>query len=141
MEERLLLFTVHGTGYAFELQEVAEVMEPLESYPIPKAPPHFVGLINFHGALTALVDLRLYLGQGRQAHNQGKVLVLDPRLAGLALWVDGVQSVVPASTVLARSAGDGGLWDEVLETAQGAYRLIRAGTLLDSLEEGLAGSA
>ncbi|GFO69413.1 hypothetical protein GMLC_29920 [Geomonas limicola] len=141
MEERLLLFTVRGEGYAFELQEVAEVMEPSESYPIPKAPVHFVGLINFHGALTALVDLGLYLGKGRQARSQGKFLVLDPRLAGLALWVDGVESVVPASTILARSAGDGALCTERLETAQGNYRLVKVETLLQALEQGLAGAA
>ena len=137
MEERLLLFTLAGQGFAFDLQEVAEVMEPQASFPIPRAPAHFVGLINFHGALTALVDLGLFLGKGSRRPGQGKVLVLDTRLAGLALWVDGVASVVAGSTVVARTPGVDQLTAELLETGQGSFRLLRVEELLGALEMGL----
>lgn len=141
MEQRLILFTLGGEGYAFELQEVAEVMEPPESYPIPKAPAHFVGLINFHGALTALVDLGLFLGKGGRARQQGKVLVLDPRLASLALSVDGVSSVVAGSTVLSRAEGNAPLVDAELVTEHGKFRLLKVEPLVSALEAGLSGSA
>ena len=137
MEERLLLFTLAGQGFAFDLQEVAEVMEPPASYPIPRAPGHFVGLINFHGSLTALLDLGLYLGYGRRTQSQGKVLVLDTRLASLALWVDGVTSVVSWETVTGRTPGEDALTAELLETEAGNFRLLRAEAILDALEEEL----
>ena len=62
MEERFLLFKAAGEGFAFRLQEISEVMEPQPVFPIPRAPGHFLGLINFHGTLSALVDLPLFLG-------------------------------------------------------------------------------
>ena len=137
MEERLLLFTLAGQGFALDLQEVAEVMEPPTSFPIPRAPAHFVGLINFHGTLTALVDLGLYLGFSRRPPSQGKVLVLDTRLASLALWVDVVSAVVAGSTVSSRTPGPDDLTAELLETGQGSVRLLRVEALLDALEQGL----
>jgi purine-binding chemotaxis protein CheW len=137
MEERLLLFTLAGQGFALDLQEVAEVMEPPTSYPIPRAPAHFVGLMNFHGNLTALIDLGLYLGFNRRPIAQGKVLVLDTRLASLALWVDGVSAVVAGSTVTGRTPGTDDLTAEFLETGQGSVRLLRVEVLLDALEQGL----
>jgi purine-binding chemotaxis protein CheW len=137
MEERLLLFTLAGQRFAFDLQEVAEVMEPPASYPFPRAPDHFVGLMNFHGTLTALVDLGLYLGGSRRPPAQGKVLVLDTRLASLALWVDGVSAVVAGSTVSARKPGEDDLTSELLETANGSVRLLQVEALLHALEQGL----
>lgn len=136
MEERLLLFTVAGQGFALNLQEVAEVMEPPASFPIPRAPGHFVGLINFHGTLTALVDFGLYTGRGSRRPGQGKVLVLDTRLASLALWVDAVSSVVAGATLPCREPGDDPLTAELLETGHGTMRLLRVEALLSALEQG-----
>ena len=137
MPERLLLFTLAGRGFALDLQEVAEVMEPPPSFPIPRAPGHFVGLINFHGALTALVDLGLFLQIGRHTPGQGKVLALDPRLASLALWVDGVTAVVACDTVSARAPVEDDPAGQLLETEHGTVRLLRAEDLVCALEQGL----
>jgi purine-binding chemotaxis protein CheW len=137
MEERLLLFTLKGEGFALNLQEVAEVMEPPASFPIPRAPGHFIGLINFHGTLTALLDLAHFTGRGSRSATQGKVLVLDTRLASLALWVEGVTSVVAGSALLSREPGDDPLTAELLETETGVARLLRVEALLSALEQGL----
>lgn len=138
MEERLLLFTLAGEGFALNLQEVAEVMEPPPSYPIPKVPGYFAGLINFHGTLTALVDLGLYLGGGRRTRGQEKVLVLDTRIASLALLVDAVACVIPASSVLSRTPGEDELTAEIVDTAQGKFRLFKVEPLVSALERELA---
>ena len=135
-EERFLLFRAAGQGFAFSLQEVAEVMEPQESFAIPRAPQHFAGLINFHGAPTALVDLGLYLG-GAALSVPGKVLVLDTRHAGLALQVEGVHAIISAEAVLDHSPGEDPLTAARLETEQGIFRLLRLDTLIMALEQGL----
>jgi purine-binding chemotaxis protein CheW len=135
-EQRFLLFRAAGEGFAFSLQEVAEVMEPQESFPIPRAPQHFAGLINFHGAPTALVDLARYLGW-ETSEAPGKVLVLDSRLAALALQVEGVHAIVGEEAVLERAPGEDPLTAERLETEQGRFRLLRLDRLLMALEQGL----
>src|SRR6185369_2605864 len=137
MEERLLLFTVAGERFALNLQEVAEVMEPPASYPVPRVPGHFVGLINFHGALTALVDLALYTGRGSRRPGRGKVLVLDPHLAGLALWVEEVGLVLAGAAILSREPGQDPLTAELLQTESGRVRLLGVEALLFALEREL----
>lgn len=136
-EERFLLFGSAGEGFAFRLHEVSEVMEPQASHAIPGAPSHFMGLINFHGALTALVDLALYLGHENCPATHGKVLVLDTRIASLALSVDGVRSIVGREAIFAESPGDDPLTEARLETEHGTVRLLRLDALLCGLEQGL----
>ena len=136
MPERFLLFSAAGERFAFNLQEISEVMEPQPPFPIPRAPRHFMGLINFHGTLTALVDLGLYLGRDSRVP-AGKVLVLDTKQAHLALSVDGVTSIVPREAIIGESPGEDPLTFALLETECGTSRLLRLDTLVFGLEQGL----
>ena len=136
MEERFLLFKAGGAGYACRLQEVSEVMEPQPSYPLPGAPPHFLGLINFHGALAALVDLPCYLQRG-VLKGGGALLVMDSRRSALALRVDAVAGIVPAGAVAGEPQQEGDPPGEFLETELGQFRLLRLDALLSGLEQGL----
>lgn len=132
-EERFLLFRAGGSPYALSLQEVSEVMEPQPSFPIPAAPSHFVGLINVHGALTALVDLAGYLGAPTRV-GPGKVLVLDTRRSALALGVDGVSAIVTRPPV---PEGEEPQPEDELATPQGTFRRLKLDALLAGLEQGL----
>ena len=135
--ERLLLFSAAGREFACNLQEIAEVMEPRACYPFAGAPPHYLGLINFHGTLTALVDLALYLGCPSRPV-PGKLLVLDTKLAHLALRVDVVSAIISAETITGEAPGDDPLTAALLETpSQGEVRLLRLEALLCGLEQGL----
>ena len=136
MEERFLLFRAAGEGFAFNLQDICEVMEPQASSPIHGAPPHFTGLVNFHGTLTTLVDLGLYLGDG--AGETEKVLVLDTRLAHLALSVEGVTAIVNREAIFDEYPGNDPLTVSQLSTPYGTVRLICVEALLTGLEEGLS---
>ena len=136
MEERFLLFRAGGEGYACRLQEVSEVMEPQPSYPLPGAPPHFLGLINFHGALTALVDFPAYLKK-RGVSRSGAVLVMDSGRSALALQVDAVAGIVPAGAVTEEPQEEGDASAPLLTTEQGRFRLLRLDALLADLEQGL----
>ncbi|MBU5614304.1 chemotaxis protein CheW [Geomonas azotofigens] len=134
--QRLLLFSVARELFALNLQEVCEVMEPQQCYPVAGAPPHYLGLINFHGNLTALVDLAGYL-RLKSRPLPGKLLVIDTRLAHLALKVDAVGSILDASSITGASSHDDPLTEALLETPQGNVRLLRLETLLSGLEQEL----
>lgn len=133
--ERLILFSAGGRDFALDLQQVCEVMEPQQSYPVAGAPPHYLGLINFHGNMTALVDLPAYLGLA--GRSPGKLLVLDTKLAQLALRVDAVRSIVGQDAVLETAQAEEPLVAATLSTAQGSAALIGVEALLSGLEEGL----
>lgn len=54
----LLAFRVCGLAYALLIADVVEVAAMVEIIPLPDAPPGVLGLINRHGELLPLLDLR-----------------------------------------------------------------------------------
>lgn len=136
MQERFLLFSAAGEKLALKLQEIAEVMEPQETFPVPRVPSHFSGVMNFHGTLTAEVDLSLYFGrEGRT--RAGKVLVLEVKGAHLALRVDAVGSIIPREAIVEESPGEDALTSSLIRTEQGTFRLLQLESLIFALEQGL----
>lgn len=97
-EHKYLIFTLHGKRYAFDLVQVAEVIEPPPTWPIPGAPSCYSGAMNFHGAIVAVMDLAAFLGiSGDQCLE--KVVVLNAGIAALAFLVERVERIVPADQV------------------------------------------
>jgi purine-binding chemotaxis protein CheW len=91
---KYLIFTLSGRRYAFDLDQVAEVVEQPATWPIPLAPPCYHGAINFHGTIVAVMDLAMFLGlTGGQ--NTENVIVLDTRIAALAFSVESIIRITP----------------------------------------------
>ena len=130
---RFLVFKLQGTDFALNLSDVAEVVEPPPVFPVPRAPRHLLGVMNFHGALVSILDLANFQNLGFFAPG-GKVLVLDSRLASLALWVDGVSAVISEESIRNRRAGDNGIIAERLHTDSGEINLLSLDWLLLRLE-------
>ncbi len=132
---RYLVFVQRGALYALDLQDVAEVVEPPPTFPIPRAPAHFIGVMNFHGNLTTVLDLANLQDRGKFS-TEGKVLVLDGRLANLAIWVDGVSAIIPAEAVQREPADeDDGLTAALLCSGADKIRLLALDRLLRRVEE------
>jgi len=89
-----LIFTLSGKRYAFDLTQVAEVIENPAVWPIPLAPASYPGAINFHGTIVAVLDLALFIGHP-QGNGTGKVIVLDTRIAALAISVESIIRITP----------------------------------------------
>lgn len=136
MSDRFLLFRAAGTGFALPLKQVAEVRELPCLYPVPRLPEHLLGVMNSHGNLTALLDLNRFLGGGGVA-GEGKVLVLDEKLAALALWVDEVMAIVPAEAVSEPFAEEGPYCAERMDTEFGSVGLLKVEELLETVERQL----
>ena len=58
---RFLEFTLGSEDYAIPLLSVREVISVPETTPIPKAPTHFLGIMNLRGQVISVVDLRTKL--------------------------------------------------------------------------------
>ena len=95
---KYLVFTLKDRRYAVDLALVAEVEEPPTLWPIPGAPACYPGAMNFHGTIVAVMDLAAFFGHPA-ALVPGKVVVLAPGVASLALLVEQVESIVPADQV------------------------------------------
>ncbi|MBI5655797.1 MAG: chemotaxis protein CheW [Geobacter sp.] len=130
---RLVLFRLAGRRCAFDLAEVAEVTELPAVYPVPLAPPSFKGVMNCHGRLVSLLDLGGYLGL-ESSREGGKVLVLDRRIADLALWVDEVERIIPVAEVLSEREGEEVHIKQLLTIHDGEVPLLSALDLVEKLD-------
>lgn len=138
--QRYLLFTIAGLTYAIDLQQVAEVVEPPPLSPIPRAPACYIGAMNSHGSIKAVLDLTRVVTTGTCTRSGGKVLVLEDRVAGLALQVDGVQSITSGEALDRQPAGDDLPWcDWLLTDGISDIRLLAVEKLLQRLEATING--
>lgn len=140
-EQKYLIFTLQGRRYAFDLAQVAEVGEPLPTWPIPGAPPCYSGAMNFHGAIVAVMDLAAFLGLSGN-HCLGKVVVLNSGIAALAFLVEQVERIVPADQVQDDNQVqqiDTGISSRTLTLANGVALLLDAVELTREATERIAG--
>jgi purine-binding chemotaxis protein CheW len=134
--QRLLVFHVCGKRYALDLQDVAEVLAPLVAFPVPWAPGFVKGAINFHGNLVTLLDLAEFMKIGAM-DGEGTILVLDKRVANLALQIDGVENILLADAVLEEDESSDPMVEKLLIMADGEIRMLAVEKLLESIEETL----
>ena len=91
---KYLIFTLSGRRYAFDLAQVAEVVERPATCPIPLAPTCYHGAMNFHGTIVAVMDLAALLGLPGE-HDAEHTIVLDARIAALAFSVETIIRITP----------------------------------------------
>jgi purine-binding chemotaxis protein CheW len=90
---KYLIFTLAGRRFAFDLAQVAEVVEQPVTWPIPLAPSCYRGAMNFHGTIVAVMDLGEFFGLPA-IQGTGHVIVLDIRLASLAFVAESILRIV-----------------------------------------------
>lgn len=90
---RFLIFTLRGDRYAMNVSDLSEVMETPPTFPIPKAPMTFLGVMNFHGTPTPVLDLASFL-HGDTPKSSGRILILDHKIGSLALRIDTVERII-----------------------------------------------
>lgn len=90
---RFLIFTLRGDRFAMNASDLSEVMEPPPTFPIPKAPKTFLGIMNFHGSPIPILDLASFL-YGDPPKSTGRILILDHKIGSLALRIDTVERII-----------------------------------------------
>lgn len=132
--DRFLIVTFRGERLALPLDEIAEVRETFRTFPIPKAPAHYLGAMNSHGSPTPVLDLAAFL-HGDSPRSDGTLLLLDHRIGTLALRIDRVERIIHA-VPSAEKAGNG---DEKTERTipfnEEAIRLLDLERLVTRLED------
>jgi purine-binding chemotaxis protein CheW len=133
---RLILFTVRENRYALNLQDVAEVLNPPVTFPVPWTPAYLSGAMNFHGSLVAVLDLAMFMNIGTMAPD-GNILVLDRSIANLALGVDRVENIVPVDDVLEEDESDDPIVDKLLIMADGEVSKLAVAMLLERVDRAM----
>lgn len=91
-QNKYLLFTLHGSLYALDLQQIAEVGDIPTLYPIPLVPACYSGSFNYHGTIVAALNPSTLMGE-TSSTPPGKIIVIRREIAALALLVDEVASI------------------------------------------------
>ncbi|NCN26798.1 purine-binding chemotaxis protein CheW [bacterium] len=74
--DKYLEFALGSEFFALPLLMVREVIPLPETTPIPKAPAHFVGIMNLRGQVISIIDLRAKLKTKSKIGNEEEAVVI-----------------------------------------------------------------
>ena len=96
---QLLSFDLSGSPYALPVERVREIVRLRTVTPVPRVPPHVLGVISLRGEIVQVIDLRVRLGLAAERPGpRARILVVhgeDDRIGGLL--VDAVTEVLSVS--------------------------------------------
>ncbi len=95
---RFIEFSLGAEDYAIPLLMVREVISVPETTPIPKSPPHFLGIMNLRGQVISVVDLRIKLQVEARAIREEAVIIVDIGGMNIGVVVDSINKVLAFSS-------------------------------------------
>jgi purine-binding chemotaxis protein CheW len=80
--------------YGVELSDVTEVLPPVHATLVPGAPAVFAGVINVHGEIRPVIDLRRLLGlEAAPSGDLARVILLCKDSREMGLQIDSVEQI------------------------------------------------
>jgi len=93
-ESRYLAFSLGPEKYAIPLLSAQEVVGLLNTTPVPFAPTYFKGLMNLHGRIVSVIDLRMkFKLPVTEKTSDTSIIVLNMGSYSLGVIVDSVNEV------------------------------------------------
>ena len=90
-----VVFRLDGERFALPLDQVEIVLRMVSVTPAPDAPPWVIGVIDLHGRVIPVADLRQRLGHpAKEPHRDDRLLVMSLAERTFALVVDEVTEVL-----------------------------------------------
>lgn len=72
----ILIFSLGTQRWALLIEDVLEVAAMVAYLPVPDAPPQVLGVVNRHGVVVPLLDLRLVFGQPAEPVNTTSLFIV-----------------------------------------------------------------
>jgi len=94
----VLILAISKERYAVDLPDVVEVLAPVRPTPVPGTAAVFAGVINVHGEIRPVLDLRRLLGMPAPGMEMGsgplaRVILLRQHGRELGLQIDSVEQI------------------------------------------------
>ncbi len=91
----ILLFSVCNQKLGFELSCIKRVIRAVKVTPLPNAPHYILGVINLHGSIILVINLRNVLGlEEREVKLWDQFIICKTNNSAVAFWVDFTESVL-----------------------------------------------
>ena len=136
---KFLIFSLQESLYAVDLEQVAEVADPPQLWPIPLAPAYYAGVFSFHGDIVAVMGLSLFLGLA-ESSQYGKMVVLSQEVASLAFLVDSILRIVSEDEVSCSAPPDTVFSASTLTFLEGTAIRLDLERLIFKLETDMQGA-
>jgi len=69
--------------YGIPVEKIKTIVKPLQITNIPGTPPHIMGLMNLHGEILCVVDVKVLLNMGRAVPGENSRVVVIKTAEGL----------------------------------------------------------
>jgi purine-binding chemotaxis protein CheW len=100
--DKLALFMIENRHYALALDSIERVIRAVEVTPLPKSPENVKGVINMHGRIIPVLDLRiLFKLPPEEIIPQNQMIILHTKNRDVALVVDNVSEVIESPKITA----------------------------------------
>ncbi|WP_158585645.1 chemotaxis protein CheW [Pseudooceanicola sediminis] len=101
-------FAIAKALFAVPVAPVVEILDIREIAPLPRTPPHVLGLIDRRGVSVPVVDMRLMLAQAPQEDtHETRIVVLRMSLGGERMGLVGLRVDRVIEVAELEDAGDG----------------------------------
>ncbi len=105
-KQRIVLFSLDQPRYALPVSDVVKVERAVEITPVPKAPASVSGVINYHGDIIPVLDLRKLFGlPKREIRLEDQFIIARTSQQLVVLVADSVAGVYDHDGGDARAAG------------------------------------
>lgn len=94
----IVAFAIDGQRFALPLPSVLRVIPVVEITPLPNAPVVIMGIVNIHGTVIPVADMRRRMGMAPRGQLLGdKLIIVKTPARTLALTADEVAGVAKSS--------------------------------------------
>jgi purine-binding chemotaxis protein CheW len=91
---KLVVFHLDEQQFALHLSNVERIIHSIEIHPMPMAPEHISGIINYQGEFLPVVNIRkLFRLPVREIELTDQLIIANTDKNRLVLWVDSVDEI------------------------------------------------
>ena len=95
IQKNLVVFNLDNQRFALSLHTVEKVVRVVEITSLPKAPDYIKGIIDFHGEIIPVVNVRMLFNlPERKIELSDLLIITKTSMRKVALWVDSISEVV-----------------------------------------------
>ena len=122
----IAVFQIGDEEYAFDIEEVQEIIRYDEITPVPEAPEFVEGVLNLRGNVISIVSLPERLGFEKNITDKTKIIVCAVGEEKIGFIVDDVNEILfVEDEYIAKSKNDESLFDEIINLDNGKRVILK----------------
>ena len=94
------IFLINEQQYAITIESIIRIVRAVEITTVPQAPPFVMGVIDYHGQIIPVINIRYCLGiNSKEVQLNDRFIILQTPERIVAIVVDDVTGIIPINEV------------------------------------------